>query len=561
MLKRITINNLALIEELEIEFSDNLNVFSGETGAGKSIIVDSLMLLIGARYDKSMLKYGKDKGFVEGVFECEAKDNGIVDTDDGLLIVSRKFFKDGKNEIRVNGKQITTAMLRELMSDYVDIYGQNEYQSLLKVTEQRKILDNYIFGRDGAPLDTQRRLYDEYKKLRSDMASLGDEAERARRIDVLKFQIQEIESAAVGADEEQKLLDRRHVLMSAERIKNALAECLGRLDADDGAASAVSDSVRAISSVSSLGDNYASLHERLRSASIELDDIAECLRDELDGMDTSERELDGVVARLDKLRALRSKYGAFDAMNKFLADAKSELARAENGADEYDRLCKRESSLKKELFDSCVKLSELRREGAKRLQEKILAELADLGMASSRFEAKFSDMPDIEHMDGKTTAVGFDDVEFFLSPNVGQPLMPLAKIISGGEMSRFMLAVKLITGDLGNIGTMIFDEIDVGISGAVGLGVAKKLCELSRSRQVLCVTHLTQIAAMADRHLFIEKSEKNGDTVTSVTPLDRAGQIGEVSRLSGSRGISDTSDKNAEEMKKWSDDFKASLGR
>lgn len=347
MLKRITVSNLALIDELEIEFSGNLNVFTGETGAGKSIIVDSLMLLIGARYDKSMLKYGKDKGYVEGVFECEPRVGGIVDTDDGLLIVTRRFYKDGKNEIRVNGKQITTAMLRELMSDYVDIYGQNEYQSLLKVTEQRKILDNYIFGRDGAPLDGQRRLYDEYKKLKSDMSSLGDEAERARRIDVLKFQINEIESAAVGADEEQKLLDRRHLLMSAERIKNALAECLGRLDADDGAASAVSNSVRALSAVSSLGDNYASLHERLRSASIELDDIAECLRDELDGMDTSERELDTVVARLDKLRALKAKYGAYEAMNKILSDAKAELDRAENGAEEYERLVKRETALKK----------------------------------------------------------------------------------------------------------------------------------------------------------------------------------------------------------------------
>ena len=554
MLQRITIHNLALIRDLEIEFSDELNVFSGETGAGKSIIVDSLMLLVGARYDKSLIKFGAESGYVEGVFDFKDDAPLIaagIDCEDGIFIVTRKFTKDGRNDIRVNGKQMTTAMLRELMQNYVDIYGQNEYQSLMKITEQRKILD--------ARLKTQRELYNEYKKVKADMTALGDEAARAQRIDILKYQIDEIKAAAVQAGEEEKLVERRHVLMAAERIKNALADGFSRLDSDDGASGAVADAGRSLSSISSLGEEYAQLYERLRSVQIELDDIAECIKDELDGMDGSERELDEVSDRLDKLRALKAKYGGYEAMQKFLANAEKELDVAQNGAEYYEELCEKESKLRKALYENSVAVSALRRDGAARMSARILAELADLGMANSAFEVVFAPQPSYDDFTGKVNANGFDECEFYLSPNVGQPLLPLAKIISGGEMSRFMLAIKLITGDLSAIETMIFDEIDTGISGATGLCVAKKLAELSRGHQVLCVTHLPQIAAMADGHYYIEKYETDGDTTTRVTALGRDGMIGEISRLSGTKGVSTSSDKNATELKDWSDAFKAEL--
>ncbi|MDE6293619.1 MAG: DNA repair protein RecN [Clostridiales bacterium] len=562
MVQRITIHNLALIKHLEIEFSDKLNVFSGETGAGKSIIVDSLMLLVGGRYDKSLLKFGSESGYVEGVFDFTDStplENIGIDCEDGIFIVTRKFAKDGKNDIRVNGKQVTTAMLRELMQNYVDIYGQNEYQSLLKVSEQKKILDYFVFKSDDTPLKKQKQLYDEYKKLCADMNSLGDETARAQRIDVLGYQIDEITAAAVRQDEEQQLIDRRHVLMASERIKNALGECLTRLDGDEGVSANVADCIHSLSSVSALGEAYSALSDRLKSVSIELDDIAECVKDELDGMDGSEKELDEVSARLDKIRALKSKYGAYDAMQKFLNDAKAEMERLIHGADLYDELCKKEASLKKELYDCSKKLSELRRKGAVAMQNRIVNELKDLGMANSVFEVVFADMPNIDDFVSRVTGSGFDELEYYLSPNVGQPLLPLAKIISGGEMSRFMLAIKLVTGDLSSIGTMIFDEVDTGISGAIGLCVAKKLAVLSRGHQVLCVTHLAQIAAMADGHYYIEKSERDGDTVTSVTPLDRHGMIGEISRLSGTKGVSSSSDKNATELKDFSDEFKSNI--
>ena len=562
MLQRITIHNLALIRDLEIEFSDELNVFSGETGAGKSIIVDSLMLLVGARYDKSLIKYGAESGYVEGVFDFKDDAPLIaagIDCEDGIFIVTRKFTKDGRNDIRVNGKQMTTAMLRELMQNYVDIYGQNEYQSLMKIIEQRKILDYFVFKTDDARLKTQRELYNEYKKVKADMTALGDEAARAQCIDILKYQIDEIKAAAVQAGEEEKLVERRHVLMAAERIKNALADGFSRLDSDDGASGAVADAGRSLSSISSLGEEYAQLYERLRSVQIELDDIAECIKDELDGMDGSERELDEVSDRLDKLRALKAKYGGYEAMQKFLANAEKELDVAQNGAEYYEELCEKESKLRKALYENSVAVSALRRDGAARMSARILAELADLGMANSAFEVVFAPQPSYDDFTGKVNANGFDECEFYLSPNVGQPLLPLAKIISGGEMSRFMLAIKLITGDLSAIETMIFDEIDTGISGATGLCVAKKLAELSRGHQVLCVTHLPQIAAMADGHYYIEKYETDGDTTTRVTALGRDGMIGEISRLSGTKGVSTSSDKNATELKDWSDAFKAEL--
>lgn len=564
MLQRITVRNLALIRDLEIEFTPELNVFSGETGAGKSIIIDSLMLLVGGRYDKSLLKFGENSGFVEGVFdfsESEPLASMGIDCDDGIFIVMRKFYHDGKNEIRVNGKQVTSAMLRELMQNYVDIYGQNEYQSLLKTSEQRKILDFFVFKNNGAMLAEQRRLYDEYRSVCAEMRSLGDEAERAQRIDILNYQIEEITTAAVGRDEEQALLDRRRVLMASERIKNALADCIGRLDGDSGATSSVAVGLRALNGISSFSDEFLSLYERLRSVSIELDDIAESVSGVLENMDAGERELDELSFRLDKIRALKTKYGSYDAMQKFLSDAKVELDRARNGKELYDELCARHRKIKTELYRSSVALSEARRSGAKQLQKKILTELGDLGMANSQFEAMFDPVPDQNDFESRVTAVGFDNVEFYLSPNAGQPLLPLAKIISGGEMSRFMLAVKLVTGNLGNIGTMIFDEIDTGISGTVGLCVAKKLAELSRGHQVLCVTHLPQIAAMADGHYYIEKFEIQGDTQTRVLRLARDGMIGEISRLSGTRGVSSSSDKNATELKVFGDEYKAGLDK
>lgn len=560
MLVSLKVKNLALISNLEIEFGERLNILSGETGAGKSIIVDSLMLLLGGKYDKTMLKFGEESGFVEGVFSSPNVDKLLseagLDQDD-IIIVSRKFMSDGKNEIRVNGKTFSLLMLRNFMSRLVDIYGQNEFQSLLKVTEQRRILDYCLRNELEEKLKRLSDNYYKYKLILKNMSELGDAEERARNIDLLTYQIKEIESSKVTDGEEDELVSRRKVIMASERIKDALVTALNAIEGEDnGAMNPLNEALRSVTSLSGYKDEYAVLAERVKSAIIELDDINETLRDELEKSSFDEDELENLEKRLEFVRSIKRKYGNYADMGKYLTKIKAEVDRLTNGADEYEYLQKQANDLIETLQAECAEVTKIRRDGAKRIEAEIIKQLSELGMEKSRFEVRF-DETSTDFL-SVLSPTGVDKFEFYLSPNPGQPLLPLAKIISGGEMSRFMLSLKIITSTLDSIETMIFDEIDTGISGVVGRSVAQKLATLSKNHQVLCVTHLPQIAAMADSHYFIDKQTVGGETATRVTLLDRNGSIEEISRLSGAKDISSSSRRNAEEMKVWSDNFKLS---
>lgn len=559
MLTNLKVKNLALISNLEVEFGERLNILSGETGAGKSIIVDSLMLLLGGKYDKTMLKYGAESGFVEGVFNSPNAGKLLSDAgleEDDIIIVSRKFLSDGKNEIRVNGKSFSQLMLKNFMSRLVDIYGQNEFQSLLKVSEQRRILDYCLRAELETKLKTLSDNYYKYKLVLKNMTELGDAEERARNIDLYTYQIKEIESSKVTDGEEDELVSRRKVIMASERIKDALVSALNAIEGEDGGAlNPLNDAHKSMSSLAGYKEEYSVLAERVNSAVIELDDIAETLRDELEKSSFDEDELEKLEKRLEFVRSIKRKYGSFADMGKFLAKIKAEVHRLENGADEYENLKKQANELVAQLKVECEEVTRIRREGAKRIELEIIKQLSELGMEKSRFEVRFEESQgDFLSL---LTPSGVDKFEFYLSPNPGQPLLPLAKIISGGEMSRFMLSLKIITSTLDGIETMIFDEIDTGISGVVGRSVAQKLATLSKNHQVLCVTHLPQIAAMADSHYFIDKQTVGEETATRVTLLDRNGSIDEISRLSGAKDISSSSRRNAEEMKVWSDNYKA----
>lgn len=561
MLKRLTVKNLALISYLELEFGAKLNILSGETGAGKSIIVDSLMLLLGGKYDKTLLKYGENSGFVEGVFECaNAAEllNSIGADEDELIIVNRKFFEDGRNDIRVNGKMMTALMLKSFMSHLVDIYGQNEFQSLLKVQEQRRILDCYL---KSEKLEALSKTYFDYKAAVRDCDSLGDAEKRAREIDLLRFQIDEIKKAAVTSGEEEQLVERRRIIMSAERIAGALSAALAQLENDEGTdLPSLADVARKeLVSVSGFDKNYETLADRLQSVEIELSDIADTLHNELDKVKFDEKELDKIEKRLEVVRSLKRKYGNCEAMEAFVKKSEAELVRLENGAADYDSLLQRKQSLETDLYNLCCEVSSDRKEGAKKMERAVETELSELGMDKAKFEIIFTALPSRDDFAKTVTQSGADKFEFYLSPNVGQPLKPLAKIISGGELSRFMLAIKIVSSAIDGIDTLIFDEIDTGISGAIGQAVAQKLAKLSRNSQVLCVTHLAQIAAMADSHYFISKHTVEGDTKTEVVKLDRNGEIDEISRLSGAKNISATSTATAQELKIWSDNYKSSL--
>ncbi|MCI8413210.1 MAG: DNA repair protein RecN [Clostridia bacterium] len=567
MLTRLAVHNLALIENMELSPCGQLNILSGETGAGKSIIVDGLMLLLGARYDKSLLRYGTESGYVEGVFDATVRARDVMNElgldEDDQIIVTRRFFADGKNEIRINGRAATMSMLRALTATLVDIYGQNEYQSLIRTGEHLRILDYYIRNDCKAEKKEYADAYARYRETVAALGKIGDGAERIREIDLLRFQIDEINDAKTYESEEDELNERRNLITSAERIYAALGQSLQVLnEQDEGAASElVSQAQREIGSISSIKSTYAELYERLHAVSIELSDVCEVLRDESEGLHFDMNELDELEKRLDFIRSLKRKYGNFSAMNVFREKAQARLEFLENADEHYEALTREKKELTDRLYVLAQSVHDKRTRGAEEFARKIKKELNELGMENSDFRVVVSEFPARSEFEGKFGQNGADTAEFYLSPNAGQPLKPLVKIISGGEMSRFMLALKVISNQSDDIPTMIFDEIDAGISGITGRVVAKKLAMLSREHQVLCVTHLPQIASMADAHFFIYKRSEENNTVTNVVPLDGKGMIDEISRLSGSKGISEQSDTNAQTMKRWSDEYKASLAK
>lgn len=564
MLARITIKNLALIADAELEFSEKLNVLSGETGAGKSIIVDALMLLMGGKYDKTMLSYGADGGFVEGLFSFAEpsvteilRDYGIEP--DSELIVRRKFFADGRNDIRVNGKGVTAKMLRTIMSRFVDICGQNEYQILGNKREHGVILDKYLAAELAPLLAELAGKYAQYSELKKKIAGIGNAEQRMQRIDILAYQVDELERAAVREGEEEELVEFRNRAAHVEKIKLALGAATDALAGDDGGTDKIYEAVRQLAAVSALSSEYAELHERLSSVTIELNDIADTLSASLADVDFDEADLERAESRLQQLRGLKRKYGELSALPQKLAAMKEELESLSGSGEEYEYLCEKTDKLLDELYELSRQASEVRRKGAEHLESDVGRELATLGMKNAAFKVAFAELPPRGGFESRLSPDGADDMEFMLSPNLGQPLLPLIKIISGGEMSRFMLALKVIASKYGSVDTMIFDEIDTGISGKIGQEVAKKLAEISRHSQVLCVTHLPQIASMADYQYYIEKNTDGVTTSTSVCVLDREGMIGEIARLSGAGGISAAAEQSAAELKKWSDDFKKNL--
>lgn len=564
MLNRLTIKNLAIVSSAEIELSEGFNVLSGETGAGKSIIVDALMLLLGGRYDKTMLSYGETNGFVEGYFSFDDSIKEIlndygVDCPDGEMIVRRKFSLDGKNEIRINGIAATTSMLKSIMSNLVDICGQNEYQILARKKEHRIILDGYCGAELSELLALIAAKVKYLSEIKKNIEKIGNASERLIRLDMLKYQIEEIEKANVSMDEEIELLEKRSKAMHSEKIRASLESSSSALDSENGAIEKLHEAIKSLYSLHSFGSEFAELYSRIENAEIEIADISATISDLMRSSLLDEEDIDKIEKRLAVVRNIKNKYGALDVLDKKLEKLKTEYDFLSNADEQYQLLQSEKEKCLDELFDLSKKASLIRKKNAEKFEKDILLELSTLGFKKPSFSIAFADFPLREEIENKISSNGADDVEFLLSPNPGQPLLPLIKIISGGEMSRFMLALKVVASKYSSAETMIFDEIDSGISGNTGLEVAKKLAVISRTNQVVCVTHLAQIASMADTHYYIEKSAGNDSTSTTVTKLDNIGILNEISRLSGSEGISSVSLKNAEELKNWAEDYKKTI--
>ncbi len=562
MLQSIVIKNLALIGDAELNFGEGLNVLSGETGAGKSIIVDAIMLLLGAKYDKTLLRYGEASGLVEGVFDVTRSAREILaemghEAEDEV-IVTRRFFDSGRNEIRVNGRVVTASMLRRLTERLVDIYGQHEYISVANIAEQGRLFDYYVRHNIGDMLESIGEKVAFLHKINEQLSQIGTNDDRERLIDILKFQIDEIENAHVKEGEEDELAAKRKVIASAEKINSALVAALNKLSEEELCAlGLIEEAESSLNSISHIGEQYAALSERLKSVSAEVNDIAETVRDELD-RDFDEADLDKIEERLDVLKKIRKKYGDYEHMTEFLNDSNERLYNLVNSDKLFGKLNSQKEEVLDEIYELSVKLSNTRKKLAKDFEREIEKHLGELGMGTVRFEIKFPPLPSRENCESYITPKGMDKPEFYFSPNRGQPLQPMTKIISGGEMSRFMLALKVVNGERDEMPTMIFDEIDVGISGNTGRAVAQKLQQIAKNHQVLCVTHLAQIAAMASNQYFIEKSVVDEQTFTKVTKLDRDGMINEIARLSGV-GVSTQAYSAASELKQWCDDYKNSI--
>ncbi len=562
MLSLLSVKNIALIDSLELDLKSGLNILSGETGAGKSIIIDSLNFVLGERADRSLIRYGADTASVEAVFEdyenpqimSYLEDVGIEAED--VLILRRKMTVDGKNECRINGRVTTLGTLKGLTELLVDIHGQHEHQSLLKSANHIELLDSLGGADITAQKEKVKALHGEYISAKRELGEYGDSEERARRLDILSYQIDEIERVNVQEGEEDSLLTQRKRIRNMEKILSALESAKGQLEGygGGGVAAVLKSTESALRPISAYDDDIDDIIDRLDSAKEELQDIADTLAQMLEKLDFDNRSADKLEERLNEVRNTVRKYGgSYEALRSFYASAKEEKEKLENADGYVEKLNKKIEKTGAGLVGEAKKLTKLRLATAEKLEKDIGKELDDLGMGGSTFKV---DIRSGETAD-EISSNGGDSVEFLISPNVGEPLKPLAKIISGGEMSRFMLALKNILAGVDGIGTMVFDEIDTGISGRISAVVSEKLCNISRARQVIAVTHMPSLAAMADNHFLISKRAENGKTLTHVTLLEDDTE--EVARLIGGNDYSEFAIPHAKEMKAWAERYKNGL--
>ena len=558
MLQLLHIENIAVIEEADITFDSGFNALTGETGAGKSIVIDAMGAVLGQRTSRDLIRTGAAKAFVSAIFTdvpqiSELKELGIA-PEDGELLLQREIHADGKNVCRVGGKPVTVAQLRRVGGSLLNIHGQHDGQQLLDEQQHGLYLDRY-----GCVEEVFCKYSECYAQMRETLQQIRslqmDEAEKARRIDSLQFQINELERAQLKPGEDEELRQRRDLLRSSEKFMSAVEGalwCLSGGDDGGGAVSKLREAASAMSTARHVGDAFSSLYSRLDALQSEAYDVAETLRDMQESMEFSPQELDNLESRLDQLYRLKKKYGAtVEDMLDYLERSKEELDRITFAGDTVLHLEKQLEKRRKLTMAAAQELSAARKAAAKELELRILEELRQLDMPKVRFAICFAEKEPDES--------GIDEVRFLMSANVGEELRPIERIASGGELARIMLALKNVLAENESIGTMVFDEVDTGVSGRAAQKVAEKLAQVSRRKQVLCVTHLPQLAAMADTHFSVEKGERNGRTYTSVVQLDRQQRKAELARITGGATVTEAMLAGAEELIRGAEEYKRSL--
>ena len=546
MLSLLHIENIAVIERSDISFVAGFNVLTGETGAGKSIVIDAISAILGERAYRDMIRTGANKASVRAVFTDVPEypwfaENGVEY--DPETIIQREIYLDGKNVCRVNGSLVTVSILRKLGIQLINIHGQHDSASLFDEANHLKFLDDFAENNDLRAEYSEK--YEKVSDLRNEIDRMTmDEGEKLRRMETLRYQIEEIEKAQLEAGEDETLEARRKVLQNAEKIADSMNDAVENLygsDDSDGAATMLSIAERALARVAKFDDAISELHERVADLMYQVQDLAEGVRDARDDLAYSADELERIESRLDVIHRLRRKYGVTCAdILEYLEKAKQELDEIEFADDHLERLKGKLLKSEKAAWDAAYRLRDNRVAASEQLSARILSELAQLDMPKVQFSCEFTEL--------ELTANGADAVAFYMSANAGEALKPMSKVASGGELARIMLAMKNVLAEQDQVSTLIFDEVDTGVSGRAAQKVAEKLRSVARNKQVLCVTHLPQIAAMGDTHMLIAKSERDGRTYTTVTPLDHNGRMQEVARIIGGAQITETTLKSAEEM-------------
>ena len=546
MLSLLHIENIAVIERSDISFDRGFNVLTGETGAGKSIVIDAISAILGERAYRDMIRTGTSKASVRAVFTDVPelswfKENGVEY--DSETVIQREIHMDGKNICRVNGSLVSVSILRKLGIQLINIHGQHDSASLFDEDNHLTFLDSFA-DNEGLRAGYLEK-YEAVAKLRREIERMTmDEGEKLRRMETLRYQIAEIEKAELEAGEDETLEERRKLLQNAEKLSNGMdeaVECLYGGDDSDGAAGLLAQAEYALAKLARFSDSFAAIHERVNDLKYQVQDAAEEVRDARDELSYSADELEQIEERLDVIHKLRRKYGVTCAdILEYLDKAKKELDDIEFADDHLERLKKKLHRAEKEAWEAALVLRENRKKTALSMSHRILSELAQLDMPRVQFSCEFREL--------ELTANGADAVAFYMSANAGEALKPMSKVASGGELARIMLAMKNVLAEKDDVATLIFDEVDTGVSGRAAQKVAEKLRAVARHKQVLCVTHLPQLAALANTHLLIAKSERDGRTFTSVTPLDVEGRKRELARIIGGTNITDTTLKSAEEM-------------
>ena len=551
MLEHLHVKNLALIREAEIDFTEGLNILTGETGAGKSIVIGSVSLALGGKVSKDLVRPGADYGLAELVFSVtgERLESRLQELDvvpeDGQIILSRKIM-NGKSINKINGETVTLSQLRETASLLIDVHGQHEHQSLLQKKKHLEILDEYAKEELQPVKDTLAAVYREWEKLEEERENAQlDEESRMRELSLLEFETKEIEEAGLVPGEDEELEQRYRKMTNAKRLMEAAGTAYGLTGYEEaeGAGTAIGRALRELQGVQSLDEGLGDLAGQLSDIDSLLNDFNRELSDYVSSLEFADEEFEQVEERLNTLNHLKSKYGkTLEAVLEYDREQQERLAALQDYDAYLERLSRAIGEKEQELEKLCEEVSAIRRRYATTLCGKIREHLVDLNFLNVEFELDFTRLSGY-------TANGFDDAEFVISTNPGEPLRPLAKIASGGELSRVMLAIKTVLADKDQIETVIFDEIDVGISGRTAQKVSEKMMLIGRTRQVICITHLAQIAAMADTHFRIEKQVEEGGTRTEIRKLTEAESIDELARILGGAEITDAVLKNASEMK------------